>query len=50
VRTRSRRHPLRRATGAPPGEGDFDATGVRLRQAPMTPAVVRTALEAAGIA
>jgi CO/xanthine dehydrogenase Mo-binding subunit len=28
----------------------FDATGVRLHQAPMTPAVVRAALKAAGVA
>jgi hypothetical protein len=29
--------------------GFFDATGVRLRQAPMTPAVVRNALARAGV-
>jgi nicotinate dehydrogenase subunit B len=28
----------------------FDATGVRIRQAPMTPASVRAALKAAGVA
>ncbi len=28
----------------------FDATGVRLRSAPMTPARVRAALKAAGVA
>jgi nicotinate dehydrogenase subunit B len=29
--------------------GFFDATGVRIRQAPMTPALVRATLKAAGV-
>jgi CO/xanthine dehydrogenase Mo-binding subunit len=32
------------------GNAFFDATGVRLRQVPFTPAKVRAALKAAGVA
>ena len=32
------------------GNAFFDATGVRMRQAPLTPAKVRAALKAAGVA
>ncbi len=36
--------------GAAMANAFFDATGVRIRQAPMTPAVVRATLKAAGVA
>ena len=32
------------------GNAIFDATGVRMRQVPLTPAKVRNALKAAGVA
>jgi nicotinate dehydrogenase subunit B len=48
---------LTSGSGEPPGtaigsamaNGFFDATGVRIRQAPMTPATVRGTLKAAGV-
>jgi CO/xanthine dehydrogenase Mo-binding subunit len=42
--------PTQTPVGAAIANAFFDATGVRIREAPMTPALVRATLKAAGVA